>query len=148
MDDTEALKASSVSESIIWGTRAFQSFTVLGKKDIFLLSVLQVIIWKALWCCSLVVFLLAGWSLGSLLIATNLLSILNIMQRRASFLLLSRLLQFSLCSMSLTLEVFLCLFITYLAARRWTISSFCMLACVYGSHTVLAYSIKGLTRVK
>ena len=35
------LKASSVSESINSGARAFQSLTVLGKKDIFLLSVLQ-----------------------------------------------------------------------------------------------------------
>ena len=39
MDDTEALKASSVSESIISGARAFQYLTVLGKNDIFLLQV-------------------------------------------------------------------------------------------------------------
>ena len=36
MDDTEALKASIVSESILSEARAFQSLTVLGKKDISL----------------------------------------------------------------------------------------------------------------
>ena len=37
---------------------------------------------------------------------------------------------------------------TYLAARRWTISSSCMLTWVYGSHMVLTYSNRGRTRVK
>ena len=60
------------------------------------------------------------------------LSILYIMQRRASFLLSSRLHQFRLRNISLTLEVFLCLLVTYLAAHHWTISNFCILVCVYG----------------
>ena len=40
MVDTLALKAQSESSSCMSGGKAFQSRTVLGKKDIFLLSVL------------------------------------------------------------------------------------------------------------
>ena len=50
--------------------------------------------------------------------------------------------------MSETLEVFLCQFFTYLAARRCTISSFWMFDWVCGSQTVLAYATNGFTRVK
>ena len=98
------------------GGRAFQSLTVLGK-DSLLLSVLQVTVWKALWWLCLV-DLFGGINLECLLMATNPLSILNIIQRRASFLLFSRLLQFRLWSMSLTLEVLRCLLRTYLAALQ------------------------------
>ena len=128
---TLALKASSVSSSTMSGGSAFQSLTVLGKKDIFLLSILELIVWNALlWLCF--VLLWGGDSLPSLLMANISLSILYIMQRRASFLLSSRLHHFRLRNISLTLEVFLCLLVTYLAARHWTISNFCILVCVYG----------------
>ena len=72
------------------GGSAFQSLTVLGKKDILLFSVPQVIVWKAReWLC--LVGLFCGVNLESLLMATSPLSILYIMQRRMSFLLFSRL---------------------------------------------------------
>ena len=54
--DTEALKASSVSRSGMSGGSAFQSLTVLGKKD-SLFSVPLVIVWKALeWLCLVSLF--------------------------------------------------------------------------------------------
>ena len=107
------------------GGSAFQSLTVLGKKDILLFSVPQVIVWKALeWLC--LVGLFCGVNLESLLMATSPLSILYIMQRRMSFLLFSRLRQFRVLNMSVTLEVLWCLWRIYLAALRWTISSFFM----------------------
>ena len=80
--------------------------------------------------------------------ATSLLSTLYSMQRRASFLLSCRDHQFKPWSMSLTLDLFQCLLVTYCAARRCTISSFWMFLWVCGSHTVLAYYTRGLTRVK
>ena len=70
------------------------------------------------------------------------------MHNLASLLLSSRLRHFRELSISVTLEVFRCLFLTYLAALRCTISSFCTFAWVWGSHTVLAYSTKGHTMVK
>ena len=90
------------------------------------------------------------YSLGlpSLLMAIISLSILYIIQRRATFLLPCRFRQLRLRSISLTLEVFICLLVTYLGARRWTISNFCILVCVYGSQTMLAYSTRDRTRVK
>ena len=51
-------------------------------------------------------------------------------------------------SISETLEVYRCLFFTYLAALRCTNSIFCISFWVNGSHTVLAYSTRGLTKVK
>ena len=75
--------------------------------------------------------------------ATDPLSILYIMQRRISFLLSSR-----LRSMLVTLDLLRCLCRTYLAARRWTISSLSIFLSVYGSHTVLAYSTIGRTRLR
>ena len=84
-------------------------------------------------------------SLFSLLMATFSCVILYIIHRRESFRLSSRLRQFRCCSMSLTLDVFPCLFVTNLAALRWTISILFMSFLIYGSHTVLAYSKVGLT---
>ena len=119
MDDTLALKAQSVSSSCISGGSAFQSRTVLGKNDIFLLFVLQRMVWNLL-----LVFLSGEINLLSLLMATNLLSTLYSMQRPASFRLSSRVRQSKPWSMSLKLDLFLCLLVTKRAARRWTISSF------------------------
>jgi hypothetical protein len=43
------------------------------------------------------------------------------------------------------LDLFPCLLQKYLVPLRWTISRVCMSFCVYGSHTVDAYSTIGLT---
>ena len=79
---------------------------------------------------------------------TSPLSILYIIPRRASFLLSCNVNMWRECSIVLTLDVFLCLFVSYLAARRCTISSLQILTWVCRSQTVLAYSISGLTSVK
>jgi hypothetical protein len=50
--------------------------------------------------------------------------------------------------MLLTLDLFLWLFATYLAALLCTASTLFISACVYGSQTVLAYSTSGRARVK
>ena len=63
----------------------------------------------------------------------------------ASFLLRCRVFHFSVSSMVSTLDLFPCLLQTYLAPLLWTISRVCMSFCVYGSHTVDAYSTIGLT---
>ena len=143
MVDTLALKAQNESCSCMSVCKAFQSQTVLGKKDIFLLSVLQPMVWNLF-----LVFLFWEISLLSFLMATSLLSTLYSMQRQASFLLSCRNCQFRPWSMSLTLDLFRCLLVTWRAACRCTISSFLMFLWVCGSHTVLAYSTRCLTRVK
>jgi hypothetical protein len=53
--------------------------------------------------------------------------ILYIMTRRASLHRSSRLCHLRCCSMSLTLDVFRCLLVTYLAALHWTISIKCQI---------------------
>ena len=100
------------------GGSAFESLTVLGKNDILLFSVPQAIVWKAReWLC--LVGLFCGVNLESLLKATRpgSLSILNIMQAHVLLRVLI---------MSVALEVLWCLWGTYLAALRWTISSVLM----------------------
>jgi hypothetical protein len=71
--------------------------------------------------------------------------ILYIMTSRASLHRSSRLCHLRCCSMSLTLDVFRCLLVTYLAALRWTISILLMSDLRWGSHTEQAYSSDGLT---
>ena len=107
MVDTLALKAQSEPRSCMSGGKAFQSRTVLGKKDIFLLSVLQPMVWNPF-----LVFLFGEISLLSFWMATSLLSTLYSMQRQASFLLSCRDCQFRPWSMSLTLDLFQCLLVT------------------------------------
>ena len=63
----------------------------------------------------------------------------------ASFLLHYRVFHFSLSRMVSTLDLFPCLLQMYLAPMHGTISRVCMSFCVYGSHTVDAYSTIGLT---
>ena len=95
MDTILALKASGVSSSTMSGGSRFQSLTVLGKKDIFLVSIRQDSIWNALLC----VFLerrQGGISLFSLVMDTSSLSILYIIISLASFLLFAKGLHLSL----------------------------------------------------
>ena len=80
--------------------------------------------------------------------ATSSLSILYSITSLASFLLSASGFHFSLCMMILTLDLFLWLFATYLAALLCTASTLFISACVYGSQTVLAYSTSGRARVK
>ena len=143
MFDTLALKAQSEFSSFMSGGKAFQSMTVLGKKDIFFLSVLQPKVWNLF-----LVFLFGEINLLYCLMATSLLSTLYSMQRRASCLLSCRDRLFRPWSMSLTLDLFRCLLVTKRAACRCTISSFWICLWVCGYHTVLSYSTRGLTRVK
>jgi len=49
-------------------------------------------------------------------------------------------------SMSVTLDLLWYLFLTYRAARHWTMSRRCMSPFSWGSQTVLAYSTVGRTR--
>jgi hypothetical protein len=56
-----------------------------------------------------------------------------------------RVFHFSVSSMVSMMDLFPCLLHTYLAPLRCTISRVCMSFCVYGSHTIDAYSIVGLT---
>ena len=106
--DTMALKAPSESTSCISDGKAFQSRTVLGKKDIFLLSDLQPLVWNMF-----LVFRFGKINLLTFFMATNLLSTLYSMQRRASYILTCRDRQFKPWSMSLTLDLFRCLLVTY-----------------------------------
>jgi hypothetical protein len=80
--------------------------------------------------------------------ATSSLSILYSITSLASFLLSASGLHFSLCMMLLTLDLFLWLVATYLAALLCTASTLFISVCVYGSQTVLAYSTSGRARVK
>ena len=102
MIDTLALKAQSEASSCMSFGKAIQSRTVLGKKDIFLLSVLQVTAdgLESVPC-------LPFWrnSLLSFLMAISLLSTLYSMQRPAPFCLSCRDNQFKPWSMSLTLNL-------------------------------------------
>ena len=70
MVDTLALKAQTESEFCMSGGKAFQSLTVLGKNDIFLLSILQPMTWN------LFLDLLLDVNLLSFMMATSCLSIL------------------------------------------------------------------------
>ena len=88
---------------------------------------------------------LGGINLFSVLIATSLFCILWSMLSLASFLLRCTVFHFSMSGMVSTLDLFPCLIQTYLAPLRWTISRICLSFCVYGSHTVDAYSAIGLT---
>lgn len=146
-DTILALKASGVSNSTMSGASRFQSRTVLGKNDIFLVSIREDGIWNDL-LCDFLVFRPVGISLFSLLMATSSLSILYSITSLASFLLSASGFHFSLCMMLLTLDLFLWLFATYLAALLCTASTLFISACVYGSQTVLAYSTSGRARVK
>ena len=146
-DTILALKASGVALSTMSGASRFQSRTVLGKNDIFLVSIREDGIWNDL-LCDFLVFWPVGISLFSLLMATSSLSILYSITSLASFLLSASGLHFSLCMMLLTLDLFLGLFATYLAALLCTASTLFISACVYGSQTVLAYSTSGRARVK
>ena len=145
-DTILALKASGVSNSTISGANRFQSRTVLGKNDIFLVSIREDGIWNDL-LCDFLVFRPVGISLFSLLMATSSLSILYSITSLASFLSASGL-HFSLCMMLLTLHLFLWLFATYLAALLCTTSTLFISVCVYGFQTVLTYSTSGRARVK
>ena len=71
-DTILALKASGVSISTLSGATCsrFQSRTVLGKNDIFLVSIREDGIWNDLLCACLV-FWPGGIGLFSLLMATN-----------------------------------------------------------------------------
>ena len=109
------LKTSGVSISTMSGASRFQSRTVLGKNYIFLVSIREDGIWNDLLCACLV-FRPGGIGPFSLLMATSSLSILYIITSLASFLLSASGLYFSLCMMLLTLDLFLWLFATYLAA--------------------------------
>ena len=120
-DTILALKASGVSNSTMSGAIRFQSRTVLGKNDIFLVSIREDGIWNDL-LCDFLVFQPVGISLFSLLMATSSLSILYSITSLASFLSASGL-HFSLCMMLLTLDLFLWLFATYLAALLCTAST-------------------------
>ena len=82
------------------------SRTVLGKNDIFLVSIREDGIWNDLLCACLV-FRPGGISLFSLLMATSSLSILYSITSLASFLLSASGLHFGLCMMLLTLDLFL-----------------------------------------
>jgi hypothetical protein len=93
-----ALKASGVSNSTMSGASRFQSRTVLGKNDIFLLSIREDGIWNDL-LCDFLVFQPVGISLFSLLMATSSLSILYSITSLVSFLLSASGLHFSLCMM-------------------------------------------------
>ena len=137
-DTILALKASCVSISTMSGASRFQSRTVLGKNDIFLVSIREDGIWNDLLCACLV-FRPGGISLFSLLMATSSLSILYSITSLASFLLSASGLHFSLCMMLLTLDLFLWLFVTYLAALLYTASTLFISVCVYGSQTIVEY---------
>ena len=102
-DTILALKASCVSNSTMSGASRFQSRTVLGKNDIFLVSIREDGIWNDL-LCDFLVFRPVGISL---LMATSSLSILYSITSLASFLLSASGLHFSLCMMLLTLDLFL-----------------------------------------
>jgi membrane protein implicated in regulation of membrane protease activity len=69
--------------------------------------------------CDFLVFRPVGISLFSLLMATSSLSILYSITSLVSFLLSASGFHFSLCMMLLTLDLFLWLFATYLAALHW-----------------------------
>ena len=71
MVDILALNAQSESSSCMSGGKVFQSLTVLGKKDIFLLSALQPMVWNLF-----LVFFFGEICLLSFLMATSLLSTL------------------------------------------------------------------------
>jgi hypothetical protein len=105
-DTILALTASGVSNSTMSGANRFQSRTVLGKNDIFLVSIREDGIWNDL-LCDCLVFQPVGISLFSLLMATSSLSIVYSITSLASFLLSASGLHFSLCIMLLTLDLFL-----------------------------------------
>ena len=94
--------ASGVSNSTMSGASRFQSRTVLGKNDIFLLSIREDGIWNDL-LCDFLVFRPGGISLFSLLMAISSLSILYSITSLASFLLSASGMLFS--SMSYTVKI-------------------------------------------
>ena len=118
---TLALKGQSESDFCISGGKVFQSLTVRGKNDIFLLSAndLESVPGSSFRRC---------YNLLPFLMATSCLSTLYSIQRQASFLLFSRDRQFRPSSMShrVTLDLLLCLLVTKHAARLCTISNFLM----------------------
>ena len=134
-DTILALKASGVFNSTMSGASRFQSSTVLGKNDIFLVSIREDGIWNDL-LCDFLVFRPVGISLFSLFMATSSLSILYSITSLASFLLSASGLHCNLCMMLLTLDLFLWLFATYLTALLCTASTLFISDCVYGSQTV------------
>ena len=113
-DTILALKASGVSNSTKSGASRFQSRTVLGKNDIFLVSIREDGIWNDL-LCDFLVFRPVGISLFSLLMATSSLSILYSITSLASFLLSASGLHFSLCMMLPTLDLFV--IVCYISSR-------------------------------
>ena len=91
-----------MSNSTMSGASRFQSRTVLGKNDIFLVSIREDGIWNDL-LCDFLVFRPVGISLFSLLMATSSLSILYSITSLASFLLSASGMLFS--SMSYTVKI-------------------------------------------
>ena len=115
-DTILALKASGVSNSTMSGASRFQSRTVLGKNDIFLVSIREDGIWNDL-LCDFLVFRPVGISLFSLLMATSSLSILYSITSLASFLLSASGFHFSLCMMLLTLIRSISVIVCYISSR-------------------------------
>ena len=87
-----------------------------------------------------------GTSLWLAATLTSWLLILYSMVKRAFFLLSSSGVHFSCSIISVTDDLFLYLFVTYLADLLCTISNLCLSFCRCGSHSALAYSTVGLTR--
>ena len=121
-----ALKDSTESFSTGVWDRRFQSTMVRGTKWCLLCCVLHYGTWYD-WECIFLECLRGGESLSHFLNATLSWGIFYIMTRRASLHRSSRLCHLRCCSMSLTLDVFRCLLVTYLAALHWTISIKCQI---------------------
>ena len=113
-DTILALKASGVSNSTMSGASRFQSRTVLGKNDIFLVSIWEDGIWNDL-LCDFLVFRPVGISLFSLLMATSSLSILYSITSLASFLLSASGLHFSLYDVTYTRSI--SVIVCYISSR-------------------------------
>ena len=135
-----------MSSSTMSGGSRFQSLTVLGEKDIFLVSIRQDSSLNALLC----VFLerrQGGISLFSLVMDNSSLSILYIIISLAYFLLFAKGLHLSLWSMLLTPDRFIWLLTTYPAALLCTASILFISVFIQEFQTVLAYSTNGRTIV-
>ena len=113
-DTILALNASGVSNSTMSGASRFQSRTVLGKNDIFLVSIQEEGIWNDL-LCDFLVLRPVGISLFSLVMATSSLSILYSITSLASFLLSASGLHFSLCMILLTRSI--SVIVCYISSR-------------------------------
>ena len=135
---TAALKLSMVLDRATMPGMLFHTLTADGKKESLKQS-MRVAGW--MYRCA---ERTAGWRYASAGIAIRPLTILYIMVALASVLRLSRVAHPRDCNMAVTLQRRLKLLQTNLAALLWTISIFVM---VWGSHTVEAYSMIGLTKV-